>query len=450
MSLDSYVNLGRCGLVVSPFCLGAMNFGEDTGTGCSVSESETIMQVYVDRGGNFIDTANSYTNTHSERSSGTPLPPGRGCATASSSPPSFSSTSIQATPTAPAPDAKRSCDNCRTRCAGWAPTTSTSSTGCITTIRTRQLMSCCGPSTILSPPGPSATSGSQTPPRGSRRRPRRSRRFEAGLRSSRCRWSTRCSHARSRAKSFRSRRTQAWRCYPGARSGAALTGKYTRDQPAPADAKRAAAFGIQPTAAQFDVIETVTELARHIGVPPAAVALAWVHGRPGVTSTLIGPRRVDQLETNLGALDLQLSADQRATLDRISMPQRNFPAALNRDLGRCSSTPEPPSTVNKPASTRHCFRARSAIEPLLPARTGSDRTAFVRRRASQPARAALCLSADLRAQSDLMSERRCEGWLRRVLRALRDWLRRLQEARADTDAGLVGPRAGWSRAATYA
>jgi aryl-alcohol dehydrogenase-like predicted oxidoreductase len=53
----------------------------------------------------------------------------------------------------------------------------------------------------------------------------------------------------------------------------------------------------------------------------------------GVTSTLIGPRRVDQLETNLGALDLQLSADQRATLDTISMPQRNFPAALNRDLG---------------------------------------------------------------------------------------------------------------------
>jgi aryl-alcohol dehydrogenase-like predicted oxidoreductase len=67
MSLDSYVNLGRSGLVVSPFCLGAMNFGEDTGTGASVSESETIMQFYVDRGGNFIDTANFFTNTHSEK-----------------------------------------------------------------------------------------------------------------------------------------------------------------------------------------------------------------------------------------------------------------------------------------------------------------------------------------------------------------------------------------------
>ena len=67
MSLDSYVHLGRSGLLVSPFCLGAMNFGEDTGTGCSVEESERIIQAYLDRGGNFLDTANFYTNTHSER-----------------------------------------------------------------------------------------------------------------------------------------------------------------------------------------------------------------------------------------------------------------------------------------------------------------------------------------------------------------------------------------------
>jgi aryl-alcohol dehydrogenase-like predicted oxidoreductase len=68
MSLDHYVTLGRSGLRVSPFALGAMTFGEEPGgAGCSVEESEKILATYVDRGGNFIDTANFYTNGHSEK-----------------------------------------------------------------------------------------------------------------------------------------------------------------------------------------------------------------------------------------------------------------------------------------------------------------------------------------------------------------------------------------------
>jgi aryl-alcohol dehydrogenase-like predicted oxidoreductase len=68
MSLDQYVTLGRSGLRVSPFALGAMTFGTDPGgAGCSVEESERILGTYLDRGGNFIDTANFYTNGHSER-----------------------------------------------------------------------------------------------------------------------------------------------------------------------------------------------------------------------------------------------------------------------------------------------------------------------------------------------------------------------------------------------
>ena len=68
MPLDHYVTLGRSGLRVSPFALGAMTFGEDPGgAGCSVEESEKILETYLDRGGNFIDTANFYTNGHSER-----------------------------------------------------------------------------------------------------------------------------------------------------------------------------------------------------------------------------------------------------------------------------------------------------------------------------------------------------------------------------------------------
>jgi aryl-alcohol dehydrogenase-like predicted oxidoreductase len=67
MPLDHYEKLGRSGLRVSPLALGAMTFGKDPpGAGCSVEESEKTLAGYLERGGNFIDTANFYTNDHSE------------------------------------------------------------------------------------------------------------------------------------------------------------------------------------------------------------------------------------------------------------------------------------------------------------------------------------------------------------------------------------------------
>ena len=67
MPLDQYVTLGRSGLRVSPLCLGAMTFGEDLGWGTSVEESQQIIDRYLELGGNFIDTANFYTRSHSEK-----------------------------------------------------------------------------------------------------------------------------------------------------------------------------------------------------------------------------------------------------------------------------------------------------------------------------------------------------------------------------------------------
>src|SRR3954452_6183142 len=67
MALTDYVTIGHSGLRVSPFCLGAMTFGEDWGWGSSVAESEAIISAFLGRGGNFIDTANVYTNGHSEQ-----------------------------------------------------------------------------------------------------------------------------------------------------------------------------------------------------------------------------------------------------------------------------------------------------------------------------------------------------------------------------------------------
>ncbi|WP_348535993.1 aldo/keto reductase [Labrys sp. LIt4] len=67
LALDDYRLLGRSGLRISPLSLGTMTFGTDWGWGADEVEARRIFDAYVDRGGNFIDTANQYTNGTSER-----------------------------------------------------------------------------------------------------------------------------------------------------------------------------------------------------------------------------------------------------------------------------------------------------------------------------------------------------------------------------------------------
>ena len=65
-ALTDYQLLGDSGLRVSPLCLGTMNFGEAWGTGANKADSEKIFRGYADAGGNFLDTADLYTNGESE------------------------------------------------------------------------------------------------------------------------------------------------------------------------------------------------------------------------------------------------------------------------------------------------------------------------------------------------------------------------------------------------
>ena len=62
-----YKLLGKSGLRVSELCLGTMTFGENWGWGASKDESRRIFDAFVDAGGNFIDTANNYTDGTSEQ-----------------------------------------------------------------------------------------------------------------------------------------------------------------------------------------------------------------------------------------------------------------------------------------------------------------------------------------------------------------------------------------------
>lgn len=73
------------------------------------------------------------------------------------------------------------------------------------------------------------------------------------------------------------------------------------------------------------IADVVGEVAEETGHSRAQVALAWTLLEPAVTSTILGARTLDQLEDNLGALDVAFTAEQRARLDQASAVELGFP-----------------------------------------------------------------------------------------------------------------------------
>ena len=70
----------------------------------------------------------------------------------------------------------------------------------------------------------------------------------------------------------------------------------------------------------WQVIDAVQKIAEDRGTSMAEVALAWVTGRPAVSSVILGARTVQQLETNLRSAGLQLTEPEQAALDAASDP----------------------------------------------------------------------------------------------------------------------------------
>ena len=115
-------------------------------------------------------------------------------------------------------------------------------------------------------------------------------------------------------------------------AGGWLTGKYQRDSP-PEGATR---LGEDPDRGMeaweprnreertWRVIATVSDIAAERSVNPAQVSLAWLEGRPAVTSVILGARNTEQLADNLGAASVELTDQERHRLDEMSAPQ--FPA----------------------------------------------------------------------------------------------------------------------------
>ena len=106
----------------------------------------------------------------------------------------------------------------------------------------------------------------------------------------------------------------------------ALSGKYTRATVGQVKADRG--LFLEPflnNERTFAVVDVLESIARAHDSTVARIALAWVQAQPGVTSTIIGARRLAQLEDNVQAIDVRLTAEELDRLDALTKPTFGFP-----------------------------------------------------------------------------------------------------------------------------
>src|SRR5271169_5096880 len=109
-------------------------------------------------------------------------------------------------------------------------------------------------------------------------------------------------------------------------AGGLLSGKFNRDGGKPNDARRAL-FDFPPVDKEraYDIVDAMRPIARAHDASDARVALAWLLARKGVMSVIIGAKTLEQLDDNLAAAKLELSAGEIAELDRVSALNPEYP-----------------------------------------------------------------------------------------------------------------------------
>jgi aryl-alcohol dehydrogenase-like predicted oxidoreductase len=323
--LDQYVTLGRSGLRVSPLCLGAMTFGEDLGWGTSVEESQQIIDRYLELGGNFIDTANFYTRSHSEKIIGDHIgrhPARRDRAVIASK---FSGNLYPGDPNGGGSGRKAvisACENSLRRLQTdyidlywlhiWDANTPIEETMAALDDLVRA-----GKVRYI---GVSDTPAWKI--------------AEANLIARFRGWSA---FVGLQAEYSLLQRAVEQELVPMASEfglgitpwsplkGGVLSGKYTRRNAGQQTADRGArvnAFLNEETYAVIDELEVIAE-AHETTV--ASVALSWVHAQSAVSSVIIGARRLSQLDDNIRAVDVTLTAPELARLDALTKPTFGFP-----------------------------------------------------------------------------------------------------------------------------
>ena len=343
MPLNSYRTLGRSGLRVSPFCLGAMTFGQDLpGFGASVEDSEAILSHFLEQGGNFIDTANGYTRGHSEQILGDFFHTGKAKRERAVIATKFFMNLFAGDPNGGGGGRKAIIAQCEQSLRrlqtdyidlyylhNWDRFTPIEET-----MRALDDLVQSGKVRYIGISDAPAWKVAQAQTIAAFRgwAPLIALQVEYSLME----------------------RTVEGELVPmaeelglgvlpwGPLKGGALSGKYTRANGIKLPGLRGARAGAF-TEKQYDLIDVLAKVAAECDATPAAVALAWLEAQPGVTSTIIGASRLDQLQANLKALELQLSPEQVAALSAASKPVLNFPADF---LAHAPSIAHAGATVN--------------------------------------------------------------------------------------------------------
>jgi aryl-alcohol dehydrogenase-like predicted oxidoreductase len=120
-------------------------------------------------------------------------------------------------------------------------------------------------------------------------------------------------------------------------AGGFLTGKYTPSGQQPdgrfSDRTHIRAASLLDNPRAFDAVSKLSGLAAEKGVPVSQLALAWVLGRPGISSVIIGPRTSEQLRDNLAAQAVKLTTEELARIDTISPPGGHIVPFYEADFG---------------------------------------------------------------------------------------------------------------------
>ncbi|MCZ6465268.1 MAG: aldo/keto reductase [Proteobacteria bacterium] len=117
-------------------------------------------------------------------------------------------------------------------------------------------------------------------------------------------------------------------------AGGWLTGKYRSETADDARHNRRQNFPMGVGIDRDRVLDGLLETAKRLGASPAQVALRWVMDQEGITSVIVGARNLDQLEDNLGAVDLELAFDDWKALDRLSRPPLVYPGGIGIAMER--------------------------------------------------------------------------------------------------------------------
>ena len=111
-------------------------------------------------------------------------------------------------------------------------------------------------------------------------------------------------------------------------AGGLMSGKYRRDRQPPAGSRQLTEWNEPPVRDQdalYATVDVLVSIAEEHGVSAAQVALAYLLGRPAVTSLVIGAKTTEQLADNLAAADLVLTAGERSRLDDVSAVPLIYP-----------------------------------------------------------------------------------------------------------------------------